>query len=116
MDVLTLFAGFQRIYGFCPCCGEPFRLSDAQLFVSGPPPKTDFDRVADEQRKLDIAVERFDEREEGLREASTERGRNAARTRLSEIAPFFVSRRIDPNDVKVLFDPVRYLAFRGMNA
>ncbi len=116
MDLVRTFSGFQRIYCLCPCCGEIFRLSDAQLFVSTPPPKTEFDEINDAMDKLEAAISRFNEQEGSVRDASRRRGQEAARSRLSAIAPFFVSQGIDPNDVKVLFDPVLYLAFQGMTS
>lgn len=114
MDLLKAFTGFQTIYGFCPCCGELFRLSDAKLFVSTPPPRTAFDDLQDEIQKHQTALTRFEKNRERFQDASRKEGREAARSRLATIAPFFTSKNIDPNDVKVLFDPVLYLAFRGM--
>ncbi len=117
MDLLGAFAGFQKIYGVCPCCDRVFRLSDAKLFVSSPPPRTDFDDLEDAMQRLEFDIERFEEKEEEvLRESSRKAGRDAARSRLAEIAPFFTAKRIDPNDVKVLFDPVLYLVFKGMTS
>ena len=40
MNVLTVFTEMKAIYGFCPCCDELFRLSDATIYTKLPPPRT----------------------------------------------------------------------------
>ena len=115
MDVVSLFQEFKRIYGFCPCCGEPFRLSDASLlFTRAARPRTVFDALADEQDKVESAREELEGQEELLRERARKEGRRAARVRLKSFLPFFTRQRLDVRDVKVLFDPVDYLAFRDL--
>ena len=114
MNFVEAFTGFQRLYGLCPCCGELFRLSEAAIFVSTPPPKTDFDKLREEEDKLEAAMSRFEGIEEGVREGARAKGKAAAKSRLAAIAPFFTAKKIDPNDVKVLFDPILYLVFQGM--
>lgn len=98
-----------------PGCGELFRLSDAELFTKGATPRTVFDRVADEFEKLARRGERFDEQEAGLREAAVRAGQRQATRKLKAIAPFFSGRGVNPQDVKVLFDPIEYVVFRGLN-
>lgn len=114
MNLLEAFTGFQRVYGTCPCCGELFRLSEAAIFVSTPPPKTEFDALQEDEDKLQASIARFEDGEEKVRESARTKGREAAKSRLATIAPFFVAKGIDPNDAKVLFDPILYLVFEGM--
>lgn len=57
---------------------------------------------------------KYDEKEQALREKALAAGQKAARKRLKRIAGPFVRRKIDPQDVKVLFDPIEFVAFRGM--
>mgnify|MGYP005811063353 CR=1 FL=1 len=114
MKVLAFYQETKRIYGVCPCCGELFRLSEATLFTKDPPPRTEFDLVDEARRKLERAIEKFDEREQALRDKALAIGQEAARKRLKKIAKPFVKRKIDPQDVKVLFDPIEFVAFRGM--
>lgn len=114
MKLVEVFNELKRIYGICPCCGEPFRLSEAVLFTKTAPPKTVFEKLDDAYDRLDRQNERFEEKEEELREEARRLGQLEARRRLREIAPFFVARRIDPHDVKLLFHPVEYVVFRGM--
>lgn len=114
MNLLDVFDQQKRIYGICPCCGEPFRLSDTTLYTKTAPPKTVFEKMDDERARLDRQAERFDAREEEIREEARRLGQIEARRRLRTIAPFFVARKIDPHDVKLLFHPVEYVVFRGM--
>lgn len=115
MKPLAFFQEAKRVFGICPCCGELFRLSDATLFTKEPPPRTEFDALDEARRKLERAVARFEEQEEALREKAKASGQKAAQKRLKAIARPFVKRKIDPQDVKVLFDPIEFVAFRGMS-
>ncbi len=47
-------------------------------------------------------------------EQERKRGAAEAARQLKKISPDLVGRKIDPRDVKVLFDPVRYVIFRGL--
>jgi predicted Holliday junction resolvase-like endonuclease len=114
MSFLDYFRSIKRIYGICPCCDQPFRLSDVTLFTRSRPPQTAFDRLADEWAAFDSAMQRFEARQARIEEASRKAGRQKARRRLTRIAPFFIANKIDPRDVRVLFDPVDYIAFCGL--
>lgn len=115
MTFLTSFQEMKRIYGLCPCCGEPFRLSDVSLYTRSAPPKTAFDELEIDQKRLQNAWERFDNVEDRLRQKARELGQKAAGRRLRRLLPFFTQRKLNPQDVKVLFHPVEYVAFCGMN-
>jgi predicted Holliday junction resolvase-like endonuclease len=114
LTFLKYYQETKRIYGICPCCGEPFRLSDATVFTRGRPPKTAFDDLAKAWSDLREAEERFSTRQAKIQEASRSAGRARAKRHLADIAPFFASHQIQPEDVKVLFDPVDYIAFCGL--
>ena len=81
MNVVAFLQESNRILGICHCCGELFRLSEAQFFTKQAPPRTPFDQVDDERRKLDAAIERYDSKEAGLREKALAKGQAAARRR-----------------------------------
>jgi predicted Holliday junction resolvase-like endonuclease len=115
MNVVAAFQEMKRIFGVCPCCGEVFRLSDATVFTRDPPPKTEFDRLREARERFERQEEKFHEEIASLREKATRKGWLQARNRLRRIAPAFVGRGIDPQDVKVIFDPVEYVVFRGLN-
>lgn len=114
MNILTLLRESKQILFICPCCGDVYRLSDATIFTKEPPPPSDFDRIEEAERRLARAVERFEDREETLRQKAIAKGQKAAQKQLRCIAKPFADCEIDPQDVKVIFHPVEFIAFRGM--
>lgn len=113
MNVVALFQEVKRIYGICPCCGEVFRFSEATLSEARPP-KTPFDRIEAQRERFNQEVGDYDESELEVRRAAAREGRGEAQRRLRKLAGCFTRVMIDPHDVKVLFDPVRYVAFDGL--
>jgi predicted Holliday junction resolvase-like endonuclease len=112
---LTWFEETKKIYGFCPCCGEMFHLSDVTIFTKTPPPQTPFDRIADQQTRLQRQIERFDEKEEEIREKAKATGQRKARRHLKKLSPYFFGATVDLKEVKLLFDPVEYVVFKGLS-
>jgi predicted Holliday junction resolvase-like endonuclease len=108
MNIVRTWAEMRRIYGFCPCCDEVFRLSEVDVFTKTAPSRTEFDR-------LDAAVERFDQRQDAIRADAREKGQRAALRRLRRLAPLFPARDVRLHEVKVLFHPVEFVAFRGLS-
>jgi predicted Holliday junction resolvase-like endonuclease len=114
MNVVAFFHESKQILGICPCCGEIFHLSEATLYTKEPPPRTAFDALESEQRNLEQAITKFEEKEDALREKAVAKGQRAAEKRVNAVAGPFVARKIKLQDVKVIFDPVEFVAFRGM--
>lgn len=122
--LLNTVNGMQEILGVCPCCGELFRLVEAKFLFPMKTPRTceyldliAFEReVADHHDRLTAAEDRFDERLRQQREALVMEGRRKAKKRLRKIDPVFSARGIDPQDVKVIFEPVEYVIFHGLNS
>lgn len=108
------FKEMKQLYGFCPCCHELFRLSDADLFIKERAPRTPFDELAARRARLDRQIERFEDRELEVREDARIRGRKKAARKLRKIAPHLYDRAVNPNDIKVIFDPVEYMVFHGL--
>lgn len=115
MNTVRLFQDFQKIFGFCPCCGEPFRLSEATLFHKAPPPRTPWDVLDEEREKLARTEERLFNDAERLREKAQKEGRKETERRLRSLTSFFRRQRIAVRDVRLLFHPVDYVAFRGLS-
>ncbi len=113
--MLALFSDAKRIYGFCPCCDELFRLSDVHLYTKEAPAPTPFDDLDRAAEKLERSSELFASREKEIREQARRMGQVAARKRLKKLAPFFADQRIAAKDVKVLFHPVEYVVFFGLS-
>ena len=73
-------------------------------------------RIADRDDRLSTAEERFTEKLSQQRDALVVQGRRKAKRRLRKIDPVFSARGIDPQDVKVVFEPVEYVIFHGLNS
>jgi predicted Holliday junction resolvase-like endonuclease len=110
----AIFGQFSYIFGICPCCGEPFRLNDARPHIKDRHPRSVFDDIDAEEARIDRAVERLEEQEMLFRARAKEAGLMQAKRRLRKIDAVFSGARLDPQDVKVIFDPVEYIVFDGM--
>jgi len=130
MNNLLLFIdNLKNILGICPCCGELFLLTDARLifeekkenkskyglYLSS---KKELDLLKLKIDKMEISLEKLEEKHEAMlneiREKSRSAGRRDAKKTLKKLDPVFSGRNIDPQDVKVLFDPIEYIVFDGM--
>jgi predicted Holliday junction resolvase-like endonuclease len=115
IDLVAALSEFDSILVVCPCCGEVVRLSETRPYAKGKKPRSVFDALDADEARLERAEERLEEREDELREAAREIGRRAAKRQLKRIDPVFSGAGIDPQDVKVVFDPVEYVVFDGLN-
>jgi predicted Holliday junction resolvase-like endonuclease len=116
--------GIQEVLAICPCCGEIFRLVEGKFIFPQKRPKTcEYleitaleKRLNDQDNRLFSAEERFNDRLEIKRENLIEQGRQVAKKKLRKIDPTFSAKNIDPQDVKVIFNPVEYIIFHGLNS
>lgn len=114
-NIVSLFQDFKRIYGFCPCCGEPFRLSEVTLFHKTAPPRTLWDELEAARGRLDRAALKLEADIDGLRERAQEAGRHEMERRLRALTTFFRRSDIALRDLRLLFHPVDYVVFRGLS-
>lgn len=114
-QAVAMFQGFQRICGICPCCGEVFRLSDATLYYRAQPPRTPWDDLRQAEHVVQRAEDRLDNERQALRMKAKEAGWREMRKRLRSLTAFYRTQRIELEDLKLIFDPVDYVAFRGMS-
>src|SRR5438270_2040004 len=110
-----VFDALAQLMGVCPCCGELFYVSEARPFYDGRKPQSVLDRLRAEERRLDDAEEQLDEVETNLRETAARAGLQATKRLLRKIDPVFSGAGYDPQDVKVIFNPVTYVVFDGMS-
>jgi predicted Holliday junction resolvase-like endonuclease len=116
--------GIQEVLAICPCCGEIFRLVEGKFVFPQQRPKTSvyLDLVAlegdvsEKEDRLASAEKKFEEKLREHRQKWIQLGRRQAKKRLKKIDPIFSAKNIDPQDVKVIFDPVEYLIFHGLNS
>ena len=109
------FDALGQLMGVCPCCGDLFYVSEARPFYEGQKPQSVLDRLRAEERRLDCAEEKLDEIESDLRETAARAGLKATKRLLRKIDPVFSGAGYDPQDVKVIFNPVTYVVFDGMS-
>lgn len=114
-EILRFFGLQRKIFGICPHTGEFFRLSDAKLFLGGRPPQDWKEQLDRGSLSLDDAEAALDEKEERLREKARRVGRAIAQKLVRKVDRIFHPRRYHADDAKVLFHPVDYLLFQGMN-
>lgn len=124
MSVLTTFIqGGQRLIAQCPHCEELFQILHARFqFPSKDPGRCDYaDLLALKHttgrlgNRLWRARERQDSVLEILRARATAQGQRQMRKQLLKIDQVFSAQKINPQDVKVMFDPVDYVVFHGLN-
>lgn len=109
------FQEFRKILCVCPCCGMLVRVSDLKLKTKGAG-VTWLDKYEKEIQKIGDKEEEFGEKEEGLREIAVARGRKEAEKVFNgAVSPEFKKLKLDPLDVKPLFNPVDFIVFNGMN-
>ncbi len=119
----TFIRGGQRLIAQCPRCDELFQVLHARfIFPAKDPGRCEYADLLALQAatsrlggRLERAEERFASEEAALIAAATAQGQRKARRHLLRIDQVFSARKIDPQDVKVLFDPVDYVVFHGLN-
>ena len=130
MKVCETLNDFQMVLGVCPCCSDVFRLADCKMETSTfSSDEDEFSKVKDERRivekmedQLRRQIETLGLYEEDInakmaefKKDAKESGRKEAKERLKKIDPQFSGKDIDPQDVRVLFDPVEYVVFSNMS-
>src|SRR5438105_15522770 len=111
----NIFDALGQLMGVCPCCGALFYVSEARPFYDGQKPVSVLDRLRAEERRLDDTEEKLEEIESDLRETAARAGLQATKRLLRKIDPVFSGAGYDPQDVKVIFNPVTYVVFDGMS-
>jgi predicted Holliday junction resolvase-like endonuclease len=109
------FSELRKILCICPCCGEIVRVSDLHLKVKKPVTKTWLDSYESKIIEMNKKEEKFDEKEQKIRDAAVERGRNEAKKIVNNVVlPIFRTLKLNPFDVKPILSPVDFLVFDGM--
>ncbi len=115
--LVITFSDLSHILAVCPCpdCAELFYLSEARPYLQGRQPRSIVDLIRTQERRLDEAEENLTLLEMELRAKAAKAGLRATKKLLKKIDPVFSGAGYDPQDVKVLFDPVTYVVFKGMS-
>lgn len=124
------------IFVICPCCGNATPLSACNIRVRGEPPTFGrLDPILRLQEKKDSLNEDIEGQEDYLsdllqecadlsqeiscrktKEKIREQGRREAARNIKKVDPIFTPRRIDPQDVTLLFTPIDFVVFKGITA
>lgn len=115
-EILDFLALGRSIFGICPKSGEIFRLSNCRLYLKDKPAPDWLDQIEIQERRLNLAEERLVERESKLRSKAREIGRKLANRVIKKIDSVFKPLRLNPDDSKVIFHPIDYIVFNGMNS
>ena len=115
-EILDFFAIGRNIFGVCPRSGEIFRLSNCRIYLKDKVDPDWLDEIDSQERKLDAAEVRLEEREGQLRSKAREIGRKLADRIVRKIDTVFKPLRLNPDDSKVIFHPIDYVVFNGMNS
>lgn len=115
-EIINFYSSLRQIFGVCNSCDEIFRISDCKIFQKS---KTQLDW----KESLDKEITRLDNLEEKLLEKIEEAkiiarvsGRKEADKLIKKIDKIFSPNKLNPNDAKVVFHPVDFLVFNGMNS
>lgn len=101
----------------CPRCGAVHRLNELALASRGEHETDWLDELRSQRQTLEQALAGL---EDQRRKLVTEARRRAEQEELPQLlrraAPAFAGTNIDPRDVRILFHPVEFAVFEGMNA
>ncbi|MFH0890065.1 MAG: Holliday junction resolvase-like protein [Candidatus Aenigmatarchaeota archaeon] len=116
-DFLLFLHENRHIFSVCPECHSVNRLSDLQLSEKGYYKPDWLDGLQVEQQRLGDKIAKLDEKKKDLQRVAKEKAERIELPKvLNRLAPFFTKHKIDPRDVRTIFDPVEFLVFQGMNS
>jgi predicted Holliday junction resolvase-like endonuclease len=115
-EITNYFKLQRQIFGMCPKCNTFFRLSDLKIYSKGKPLLDWMDKIDLENDRLTQLQEKIDEQEDAIRQKEREKGRLMAQRIVKKIDPIFAPRKLSADDAKVLFHPIDYVVFNGMNS
>ncbi len=115
-EVLDFYSSLRQIFTVCPCCEEIHRLSDCKIYQITKPPVDWKEKIDKEIGRLESMEEKLQEKIEAARILAREAGRKSADRLIKKIDPVFSPLKLNPNDAKVIFHPIDFLVFSGMNS
>ena len=118
LQLNDLFQVYRKIFCSCPC-GGVFRLSDAQVVsLKHEVPKDWLSKLEFARDRLGAQVERAEEKFQEKKGKVLELHRRAAQRlchkAVETVIPRFTSLKLNTNDIKSIFSPVKFVAFDGL--
>lgn len=114
-QIIDFYSSLRQIFFVCPCCDEIHRLSDCKIYQKAKPAADWKEKIDKEIERLEALEEKLKEKIEASKEAARVAGRRAADKVVRKIDPIFHPLGLNCNDCKVIFHPVDFVVFRGMN-
>lgn len=114
-EVLDFYSMLRHIFGVCPCCNEIFRLSDCKLFQKKKPEIDWKEEIDKEMQRLEVLEEKILMKIEESKEAARTVGRRNADRLVRKLDKIFTPLKLNCNDCKVIFHPIDFIVFNGMN-
>lgn len=114
-EILNFYNQIRNIFSVCNSCNNIFRLSDCKIFLKKPYELDWMDKLDSEIYRLEQLEEDLKNKIEIQRVNAREEGRMQADSEISKIDRIFTPNNLNPNDAKVIFHPVDFIVFRGMN-
>ncbi len=114
--VLEFYSSLRQIFTVCPCCDNIHRISDCKLYQRTKPQIDWKEKIDKEIGHLEKMEEKLLEKIEIAKIIAREAGRKSADKHVKKIDPIFSPLKLNPNDAKVIFHPVDFLVFNGMNS
>ncbi len=116
-DLLLFLRENRHIFSICPECGSINRLSDLQLAKRGRYRIDWMDKLETRLQSWETRESNLEERRHELRQAAKQRAEKRELPRLlRKVAPVFSRWKLDPRDVRAIFNPVEFVVFDGMNS
>ncbi|MHB8605586.1 MAG: Holliday junction resolvase-like protein [Thermoplasmatota archaeon] len=104
-----------HIFSVCPKCKTPNKLSDLQLSKQGAYQKDVFEKIDEKIDRIEAKKTDLESHADEIRAAARARyERKQLTAEMIRVAPSFVRRKVDPRDVRALFEPVDYIVFDGL--
>jgi len=134
--ILFFYKEQQYIFGVCPCCGKIFQLTDCGIYFPGKHIVIDeinevikqgktVQRESEKLEDLEGRVYKIQDQIENIKTEYEEQvqplienkykveGRRQALAKIEKVSKIFTKRNIDPRDIRLIFDPVEFIAFKG---
>jgi len=114
-EVLRFYSTLRQIFCVCPYCADVIRLSDCKLYQKQKPLVDWKEKVDNEIEKLEMAEERLLEKIAAAKQDARDAGKRNANKVVRKIDTIFHPLGLNCNDCKVIFHPVDFIVFKGMN-
>ncbi len=114
-EVLNFYSSLRQIFGVCPYCVNIIRISDCKLYQKQKPVVDWKEKVDSEIERLEIVEEKLLEKIASAKQSARDAGKKNANKVIRKIDQIFHPLGLNCNDCKVIFHPVDFIVFKGMN-